>query len=91
MTHNKNDTQTRTGRRTSPVWVVVELRQCEREITGSQHGLGRRGLKREPSCKSPAMGRAVNQQIRMPRIPTILTLNVSRDGASTTSLVNFFL
>jgi len=51
MTRNKNDTQTRTGRRTSPVWVVVELRQCEREITGSQHGLCRRGLKREPSSK----------------------------------------
>ena len=91
MTHNKNDTQTWTGRRTSPVWVVVELRQCKREITGSQHGLGRRGLKREPSCKSPAMARAANHQIRMPRIPSILTLNASRDGAYTASMDNFFL
>ena len=91
MTRNKNDTQTRTGRRTSPVWVVVELRQCEREITGSQHGLGRRGLKREPSSKPPAMGRAAKHQIRMTRIPSKVTLNASRDGAYTASMDNFFL
>ena len=34
----------------------------------------------------PAMGRAATQQLRLPRAPSSLALNASRDGAPTASL-----
>ena len=48
------------------------------------------GLSKTTGFQAPAMGRAANHWIRLPRIPSILTLNASRDGAHKTSLGNVF-
>ena len=51
------------------------------------------GLKRTTTLiqfQPPAMCRVANQQPRLPRAPSSLALNASRDGASTASLGNLF-
>ena len=48
--------------------------------------LGLEGTFRSSSCNSSAMGSVTTYQIRLPRAPSNLELNASKDGASTTSL-----
>jgi len=56
-------------------------------IIASQHGLGWKGPPGIIKFQSPASGRATDLQIwyysRLPRAPSNLVLNTSRDGAST--------
>jgi len=51
----------------------------------SQNGLGCNGPQRALSSNPTAMGRAACHHIRLPRAPSNLALNASRDGAPTTS------
>ena len=51
----------------------------------SQNGLGGRDLTDHPA-PTPTMGRAAPHQLRLPRAPSNLALNASRDGAPTDSL-----
>lgn len=48
------------------------------------------GLSKSTWFQAPAMVRAANHRIRLPRIPSILTLNASMDVAHKTSLGNVF-
>lgn len=56
-------------------------------IIASQHGLGWKGPPGIIKFQSPASGRATDLQIwyysRLPRAPSNVVLNTSRDGAST--------
>ena len=48
------------------------------------------GFSKRNWFQAPAMGRTAKHQIRLPRIPSILTLNASTDVAHKTSLGNLF-
>ena len=50
----------------------------------SQNGLGWKRSQRWSVSNSPAMSRAATHQIKLPRSPSKLDLNTSRDAASTT-------
>ena len=56
--------------------------------TGSQDALGWKGPSEAIQPKPPAVSRDIFTWVRLLRAPSNLALNVSRDGASTTSLGN---
>lgn len=64
------------------VKVKFKLRELE-----SLNGLGRKGLKNY-AIPPPAMGRDTSHQTRLPKAPSHLALNTSREGTSTSSLNN---
>ena len=70
-----------------PVCFPVDFFWSDHRIT---EWLGWKGPQGSPSSNPPATGRATNLQIchwtRLPRAPSNLVLNTSRDGAPTASL-----
>ena len=59
-------------------------------VIESLNGLGWKGPQWSSSFNPHAMCRVASHQTRLPRATSSLALNVSRDGASTTSLGNLF-